>query len=205
MDKRDMLPVYFDCEFTGLHQGTTLISIGCVTENRHYFYAEFNDYDRSQVDEFVKENVIGNLLFKEGVKVEQCHLDGIHMNVMMTGNSREIHEMLTEWLEREAKISNQTIQMYSDCLAYDWVLFNNLICKSGNAKDLQGCIYYIPADLCTAFQCNGIDPDVSREGFLTNGELTSIRNNSIFKDLLCNAKHNSLWDAYVIRECFKKI
>ena len=52
------MKVFFDCEFTGLHQFTTLISIGCVTENSDVFYAELDDYNVSQVDEWVQENVI---------------------------------------------------------------------------------------------------------------------------------------------------
>jgi len=44
------MKIFFDTEFTGLHQNTTLISIGLVTEQEHSFYAEFDDYDKSQVD-----------------------------------------------------------------------------------------------------------------------------------------------------------
>jgi hypothetical protein len=33
--------IFFDTEFTGLHQGTTLISIGLISECGKTFYAEF--------------------------------------------------------------------------------------------------------------------------------------------------------------------
>ena len=36
--------IFFDTEFTGLHQNTTLISIGCIDENGRTFYAESTDY-----------------------------------------------------------------------------------------------------------------------------------------------------------------
>jgi hypothetical protein len=36
--------IFFDTEFTGLHQGTTLISIGLISECGKTFYAEFTDY-----------------------------------------------------------------------------------------------------------------------------------------------------------------
>ena len=55
--------LYFDMEFTGLHQNTTLISLGIVSECGKTFYAELNDYDESQVDEWIKENVIDKLKF----------------------------------------------------------------------------------------------------------------------------------------------
>ena len=59
------MKIFFDTEFTGLHQHTTLISIGLIAEDGRKFYAEFNDYDKSQVDEWMQENVINNLKFKE--------------------------------------------------------------------------------------------------------------------------------------------
>ena len=52
--------IFFDTEFTGLHQNTTLISIGCIDENGRTFYAESTDYDRSQVDDWIQKNVITN-------------------------------------------------------------------------------------------------------------------------------------------------
>ena len=49
--------IFFDTEFTGLHQKTTLISIGLISECGKSFYAEFNDYDFNQVDDWLKENI----------------------------------------------------------------------------------------------------------------------------------------------------
>ena len=48
--------VFFDTEFAGLHQNTTLISIGCVAENDAEFYAELTDYAESQVDDWMLFN-----------------------------------------------------------------------------------------------------------------------------------------------------
>lgn len=52
------MKVFFDTEFTGLHQGTTLISIGLVAESGEEFYAEFNDYDASQINDWIDINVL---------------------------------------------------------------------------------------------------------------------------------------------------
>ena len=57
--------LFFDCEFTGLHKNTTLISLGIAAEDGRKFYAEFIDFDSSQCDEWINENVINNLLLKE--------------------------------------------------------------------------------------------------------------------------------------------
>lgn len=53
--------IFFDMEFTGLHQRTSLISIGCVSEDGQHFYAELDDFDLSQVDDWIQENVIDHL------------------------------------------------------------------------------------------------------------------------------------------------
>ena len=59
------MKLFFDTEFTGLHKDTTLISIGIISEDERTFYAELTDYDKSQVDDWIKENVIDNLLLKD--------------------------------------------------------------------------------------------------------------------------------------------
>ena len=49
------MKIFFDTEFTGLHKNTTLISIGLVAENGDKIYAELNDYDKSQIDEWLQK------------------------------------------------------------------------------------------------------------------------------------------------------
>ena len=90
---------------------------------------------------------------------------------------------LSTWLSEFDKV-----EMYSDCLSYDWVLFNNIF---GTALDIPKNVYYIPFDLCSYFKVYGIDPDISREEFSGNIDLKS--------------KHNALHDAEVIKLCFDKL
>lgn len=80
------------------------------------------------------------------------------------------------------------IEIWSDCLAYDWVLFCELW---GGALKVPDEIYYIPFDLSTLFWIIGEDPDVNREAFA--GLSTSEAD-----------KHNALSDARVIRACYRK-
>ena len=56
------MKIFLDTEFTGLHQYTTLISIGIISEFGDTFYAEFSDYDKNQVDNWIQENVINNYI-----------------------------------------------------------------------------------------------------------------------------------------------
>ena len=156
------MKIFFDTEFTGLHKNTTLISIGLISEDGKTFYAEFNDYDKSQLDDWIIEHVIKNLKGDQRSK-------------------EEVKEELTKWL-----MQFDEVEMWSDCLAYDWILFNDIF---GHAFKIPENVYYIPFDICTLFKMKGIDPDINREEFSgINGD-----------------KHNALHDAKVIKACYEKL
>ena len=42
--------IFFDTEFTGLHQNTTLISNNLISGCCKTFYVELTDYDKSQIN-----------------------------------------------------------------------------------------------------------------------------------------------------------
>jgi hypothetical protein len=157
--------IFLDTEFTGLHQNTTLISIGMITEDGREFYRELNDYDKSQLDDWLKDNAISNLEGINPINTEQLRKD--------------IEDFLSCY---------DKVEIWSDCLSYDWVLFNQIW---GHAFNLPKTIYYIPFDICTLFKTRGIDPDINREEF-----------SGMIKE---NKKHNALWDAKVIRACYLKL
>jgi hypothetical protein len=177
--KMSKTKIFFDTEFTGLHQNTTLISIGLVSECGKTFYAEFNDYDFKQVDDWLKENVINNLQYN-GIFQK---LDETKNSISYKSTTENIKEKLTDWLEQFGEV-----EIWSDCLSYDWVLFNQIF---GHAFNIPKNVYYIPFDICTLFYAKGIDADINREEFseMTEG----------------SQKHNALWDAEVIRQCFVKL
>ena len=174
-----MIKVFFDTEFTGLHQNTTLISIGLISECGKTFYAELTDSDESQVDEWIKTNVIENLTLQEwdADKNYEPYSD----NVRFKGDTKGLQLALTHWLEQF-----EEVEIWSDCLSYDWVLFNQIW---GHAFNIPKNVYYIPFDLSSLFKVKGIDPDINREDFAN------------MKD--GNQKHNALWDAKVIKRCFE--
>jgi len=215
------MKLFFDTEFTGLHQKTTLISIGIVAETGETFYCELDDYDKSQVDEWIKENVIAKLKHKRPKNLMPTPLPndkqlsdypnaeqypyirtnyynnkndnrkGFSIDMMGTMNNLKIE--LTEWL---AQFEN--IEIWSDTLAYDWVLFNEIF---GHAFNIPKNVYYIPFDLATLFKIKGIDPDVSREEFahVENMKLANGKYPETEKDI---EKHNALFDALIIRQCY---
>lgn len=174
--------LYFDTEFTGLHKDTSLISIGIVAENGKMFYAELTDYNKSQIDVWIQENVIDNLWLK--------NLTSIYPDKNLTtclGPSDMLKYSLTKWLQQFDKI-----EIWSDCLSYDWVLFNNIF---GTAFDIPDNVYYIPFDISTAFKMKNIDPDISREEFTKDWLKENPFN-------IPGGKHNALWDAHVIKGCY---
>lgn len=171
--------IYLDTEFTGLQLPTSLISIGIVDDDGREFYAELTDYNRDQINPWLQANVIDNLLGLEPLGKPNASLAlpaGFYC-----GNRQRISADLRTWLALY-----DSVEVWSDCLAYDWVLFCDLF---GGALNLPSNIYYIPFDLSTAFRIRGIDPDVSREAF---SEMHS-------------HKHNAIDDARVIRACVQKL
>lgn len=175
------MKVFFDTEFTGLRKETTLISIGLIAEDGRSFYAEFNDYDFHQLDDWLQENVIKNLQFT-----------GVYQTLIKTEKSIEyksskenIKLKLIDWFNQFDQV-----EMWSDCLSFDWVLFCDIF---DHAFNIPKNIYYIPFDICTLFKVKGIDPDISREKFAYGDG-----------DVRAN-KHNALYDAIVIRDCYEKL
>jgi len=176
--------IFFDTEFTGLHQGTTLISIGLIAETGETFYAELTDYNRLQVDTWIEENVLTKLHLdreKHGLNAAGC----VGNDWLYKGTKYETGLILEVWLKQF-----EEVVMWSDCLAYDWVLFNDLF---GGAFNSPKNVYYIPFDICTVFEMIGINPDVSREKFGC-GEVSAEM-----------PKHNALWDARVIKMCYERL
>ncbi len=222
-NKSNRLKVYFDAEFTGLHRNSTLISIGMVTENNSTFYAEFIDYDSSQITPWIQENVINNLMLKFApsgyvhriTNKNSKFSNGQLEDIIIRDESSVIYRSLIYWLEHECKISNcEQIQFISDCYAYDWMLLVDLLSVDKNALSMPDFINYIPLDLSTMLYMNGIDPDISREKFCGIESLNKI--SSFIEKSFDNPKldpsyikhplkHNSLWDALVIKECMSKL
>lgn len=161
------MKVFFDTEFTGLHQFTHLISIGLVDENGREFYAELNDYNDADVSDWVRDNVIAKL-------TGECVM-----------NKAQLQEKLGDWLSEY-----DTVEIWSDCLAYDWVLFCEIF---GGAFAVPSNVYYIPFDICTLMKLKGVDPDVNREEFIG------------VEKWLAKRKHNALHDAWVIEGCYRKL
>lgn len=221
------MKVFFDTEFTGLHKDTTLISIGLIDEYNNHFYAEFNDYDESQVDDFVEDNIISNLLINSPNYIGEY---GLHYHIPKNkcftekladkfiyayGNKNYIRDVLTQWLITGIDYYKEdNIELVSDVCHYDMVLFTDIFGGAFEMPDwiLPACIdlnqiimEHENCNIQQAFDLNreeflddlyvdkySTDDVVSKINFNLEGNLDSVLTN----------KHNSMWDARIIKELY---
>lgn len=180
-----MRKLFIDTEFTGLHQSTTLISLALVAETNEEFYAEFTDFDLTGMQDWISENVIPNLFLTE----KDQNLKDLK-KLYIKGTKEEIKQELKTWIAQFGNKKN-SIQIWGDVPAYDWVLFCQLF---GGALNIPGEIHYICGDIATLFMAKGLDKDISRVDFVKE----------MLKDEKDN-RHNALFDAKVTRLCFQKL
>lgn len=188
------MKLFFDTEFTGLHQDTTLISIGCIADDGRTFYGEFTDFSLPQCDQWIIDNVISNLEFVS-VRDNEIHgythkiFDVDHVSIC--GDKETIKEAFMEWI---AEYSN--VELYSDVCYFDMVLFISLFGGSFDLPDkIAPSCHDINQDIANFMDCaESLAFDTNREelakqfGYEDNG-----------------VKHNSLHDALVIKAIYDGI
>lgn len=182
------MKIFFDCEMTGLHKDTTLISIGMIAENGKTFYAEFEDYNQSQVDEWIELNVLGRCLFLNKYNKNKIQPSYNLDNVCMVGTKKEVSNILKEWLNQFDKV-----QLVSDVCHYDMVLFT----------DLFGSAFDLPANISA--YCHDINQDIAKFYNIDSYSAFDKYREEIIKiDTSKNNKHNALYDAKVIKAIYEK-
>ena len=177
------MKIFFDTEFTGLHKNTTLISIGCIAEDGKTFYAELNDFDESQCDNWIQENVINNLLYPD---VEGVKDDGTNMVVL--GDMDLVREKFIEWLSQY-----KDVQFVSDVCHYDMVLLIDIF---GDAMSLPQGVSPV---------CHDINQDIARFYGCPDAEVFDWSREDIIAEhhiSIEGKKHNSLYDAKVIEAIY---
>lgn len=174
------MKIFFDTEFTGLHKDTTLISIGLVDENGRTFYAEFSDYDKSQCNEWIRENVIKHLYLG---KYE--HTSFLNENTTVFGSKDFIKNKLEKWLSKY-----EEVELVSDCCHYDMVLF----------VDIFGSAFDIPYNVNPT--CHDINQDIAKYFKISERKAFDLSREDIIEHWnikIEGDKHNALYDAKVIK------
>ncbi len=182
------MKLFLDTEFTGLRQGTTLISLAIIDEKDRGFYAEFTDFDFFQINDWIAKNVISQLILDN---VQEYEFNNI---TYVKGTKEEIVTRLNLWL---LHYEQQQCQVVADVLMYDWVLFAELF---GGALMLPSFIHFIPIDLATLLFTKGINTDLVRLKMLKKKERDILK-----KIIGNNVQHNALYDVLVLKMCFNKL
>ena len=165
--------VFFDAEFTGEHQFSTLVSIGLVGENSETFYLCFKDYNKKQVTNWLKNNVLSNI----ENEIKLSYKDGF--------------EKIKKWLEDYS--NGELISLISMGKTLDLVLFFQLWHLDYPERKYFHNLYCLPPylnhskhyDLATLMMAAGIDPDTDREDLIN---ITEDKN-----------RHNALYDAKIVK------
>ncbi len=178
--------LFIDTEFTNLTQNASLLSIALISETDHQFYAEFTDYGKDDISDFVRENVLPKMFLKEDCLDEYQH----GKRVRLCGTKQAVTEGLKKWLSQFGDIES-SIQIWGNCIAYDWVLFCELF---GGSLSLPKQIHYMPMDISVFFQMKTGNPDMDMEKFVGDEYIES------------DAKlHNALYDAQLTKACYQKL
>lgn len=171
--------VFIDAEYTGEHAFTTLVSLGLVTIEGDSLYVTLNDYDERQVTPWLRDNVLRLIDRSNSV------------------SSLAAYTTVSSWLERYA--NGDQIHLVSAGLGSDLLLLFELWKHASPGSTYFHALHGLPPylnhaqhfDLNTLLFLVGADPNAAREAFLGRPEST--------------ARHNALYDAGVVRECFLKL
>ncbi len=177
--------IYFDTEFTGLHKNTTLISIGLISEDGKQFYAELVDYDKSQCDKWITDNVLKHLT----LQTEHFVLRNIDWKSEVQGTKSIVKKHLEKWLAQF-----DDVQLVSDVCHYDMVLL----------IDLFDTAFDLPKNVNAA--CHDINQDIARHYGISEKEAFNKSREEILIEKgisIDGDKHNALYDAKVIKEVYK--
>ena len=196
------MKIFFDTEFTGLHKNTTLISIGLVDENGRTFYAEFSDYDESQCDDWIHENVINHLKWSKEGPVENFINQSIDFkNTEVYGSKKYVRDCLVVWLS-----DYDSVELVSDCCHYDMVLFIDIFGGAFDIpKNVNPACHDINQEIAKYYKITEREAfDLSREGIVEMyNELIKAWPNRVIS--IEGDKHNALYDAKVIKEIYRII
>jgi hypothetical protein len=171
--------LFIDAEFTGEHQKTTPVSFGLVGMDGESLSVVFNDYDRDQVTPWLEEHVL-------------AHLDH-DAAVPRSVGWRRIAAFMEEYA------GGERIALVSAGKLTDIILLFELWHFGHPERRYFHNLYCLPdylnhaahLDLNTMFLLAGIDPSCDRAAF---ADVEFI-----------GRRHDSLYDARVVRACFLKL
>ena len=177
--------VYFDTEFEGLYRNAKLISLGLVSEDDKELYIEFNDIDVNNQSDWIKQNVLINTIYYGGKDVSIITEEENYF----VGNREQICGVLRNWFKQFPEV-----QLVSDVCHFDMVLF----------IDIFRTAFDLPSNINSS--CHNINQDIAKYYYITDQSAFDFNREEILEQnniYIEGEKHNSLYDAKVIREIHK--
>lgn len=150
--------VVLDTEFTSLTQQAQLLSLALVAETGAVFYAEFSDFKKEEINDWVNTHVINNFLMQE----MDVHFSVENKRTQVKGNKEYIVTLLREWLKQFGNI-----RMWADVPHYDWVLFCELF---GGSMKLPNNVHFMCMDIATLLHTQGLDHTAERISLINDDE-----------------------------------
>jgi len=165
------------------------MSIGFVSyDGTRAFYAEFTDYAQSQMDHWLKENVVDRFILTD---MSDCTHKESGKTQFFKGD--------LDWVVSHPKGLKNWLQSFGEKIVlaasggtYDWVVFRTMM-KIKYVEDMPEYIDRWPIDVVSLLRWEGYDPE--EEYFKENFIGASDHSN----------KHNALEDARVIRDVYLKL
>lgn len=215
--------LFFKCNFTKPHKDASLISIGIVSEDGKEFYAEFIDFDISQCSEWVKENIVKNLVLtfptknadieitkntiqeweEEGYKLSKSPFRSSGYVGFCTSITKDsITEVVgdKEWIANELKDWLEQfgfVNFISDLCHYDFVFL----------IDLFGSEWDLPFKVSSI--CHDINYDIANYYRISEEDASNRNRGLLLFDIsgaeISGKKHNALYDAKVIKKIYECI
>lgn len=184
--------IFYDSEFTSLTKDNKLISVGLVN-GENYFYAEFNDYPREGLDQFIISNIIPQLKYNNVDKFYEKTEVMEQVFVNIKGDSATIKGHLLDWLFNVCKIHSQNV-IVADVGHYDFVLLIDLLW--GNALNMPR--YICPFYLDFVNILKSINPEMNWFDLFDydREKLMNIMNDEL--------KHNALNDAILLKHIYNR-
>ena len=171
--------VFLDLEFTGEHAYATPVSFGLVTLDNQELYVTLNDYSEDQVTDWLKKNVLNKIDAKKSVNKKEAYFK-ISSFLKKYSNGEKIH-CVSAGKELDMIL---LAQLYHEGFP-DLKYFHGLHCLPDYLNHSEHF------DLNTIFYLAGIKEPYNREEY-ANLDIK-------------NEKHNALYDAKIVKECFLKL
>ncbi|MFO0678099.1 MAG: 3'-5' exoribonuclease [Polyangiaceae bacterium] len=176
--------LFVDAEFTGEHQHTTLVSLALVGEDDRELEVICDDFDRDQVTDWLRTNVLDHLDMSVAVpsaeafrRVEafvHAYGEGRPVRLVSAGKLQDLLLLFELWKHGDAWRRESPPARYFHYLR-------------GLPSELNHAAH---VDLNTMMMLAGVDPGANR---------------AAFAGVPAGRRHSSLDDARVVKACFSKL